>query len=319
MNRKRIRWTVGGSSAVALALSASLIGIGLTSTSSAADSSHAGRPQVVASHGDGSVKNYLNTFTANTNGWCTFSSGCDGASTNDYGTIDVVPSVFSNYGGYAPFAPPSVGNSYARVSGSLDGPTGCAVPGNENCSGPYIIYGGANAPETIFPTNGFTSSIKLYLDTAWAAANSGQVIDWDVSLNDGAGNFLQDFIFNLCSTSSAGGGFYVSASNNAGGCSTGPTELSTSGWYTFEHDFTFNSATNALNVVYSIVNSAGQTVFQSSELEDSIDSYSTLTIADLGGPNYGWFPDEDAQGLPVAMSTLTVNDANTVPPAPPTP
>ncbi len=275
---------------------------------------------------DGPVINYANGLQASTSGWCTFAGGCNGANSTAYGTIDVLPATFSNYGGYGAKATKPVGNlynAYARVSGSLDSLAGCTTgAGNENCSGPYIVYGGAAAPETVFPRYGFNTKIKVYIDAAWADANPWQVIDWDVALNSSTPtafyNYLEDFAFNLCSTTAGTGGFYVSTSNGAGGCSSGPTELSTSGWYQFDHDFYF--AGGALYVVYSIVNSSGITVYQTTQVVTT-NPYTNAPIAasQLGGPDYGWFADEDALGLPVSWSYLTVNTALSNPVPPPVP
>jgi hypothetical protein len=194
----------------------------------------------------------------------------------------------------------STQKAYARVSGAgtdQDGTTGCPTPGSENCTGPYLLYGGTGT-DSVFPTKtGFNSSIKIYLDTAWAAANPGQVIDWDVSLNNSSGAFLQDFVFNLCTTSANGGGFYVSNSSNAGACTGGPTEVTTSGWYQFEQQFAGNTGGNVV-VTYVLANPSGAGVF--SDIQQT-----AIQTADAGGPSYGWFPDEDVLGLPVAQISLT--------------
>ncbi len=285
---------------------AALIGsVGIGTTVFAASAGAAATP-AAASHGgpEGGVSNYKNTLSKNTKGWCTYAGGCNGQiGASDYGTIDVVPASFSNDGGYAAGVPgPGKGHgqkAYGRVSGAgvdQDTSAGCASPGSENCTGPYILYGGSGT-DSIFPTKtGFTSSVDLYLDTSWAAANPNQVVDWDVSLNDNTGAFLRDFVFNLCSTANNGGGFYVSISNGAGGCSTGPTEITTSGWYTFSQQFV--SVGGQVVCYYSLTNSTNQ-----SELFTL--QQTGIATADAGGPNYGWFPDEDVLGLPVALVSLT--------------
>jgi hypothetical protein len=279
---------------------ASTIGIGLAVMAAPASGAATVARPAVASHGAaGSVKKYSNTLKKNTKGWCTYAEGCNGQVGSDYGTIDVVPQSFSNDGGYAAsVAGPGRQKSYARVSGAgtdQDSISGCPSPGSENCTGPYILYGGTGT-YAVFPSSGFASSIKIYLDTAWAAANPGQVVDWDVSLNNSSGAFLEDFSFNLCTTADDGGGFYVSDANGAGGCSTGPTEITTSGWYNFEQQF--YGIGGQIDVQYLVANSSSQTVF--SNLDES-----GIAQGDAGGPNYGWFPDEDVLGLPVAQVSLT--------------
>jgi hypothetical protein len=243
---------------------------------------------------------YKNTLNSKTTGWCTAAEGCNGQiGAGDFGTIDIVPTTFSNDGGYAAAAPsPGKQKHYGRVSGAgtdQDSLAGCSAPGSENCTGPFILFGGTGTASA-FPTKtGFRSSIEIYLDTAWAAANPGQVVDWDVSLNDNTGAFLRDFVFNLCTTAANGGGFYVSESNNAGGCSTGPAEATTSGWYTLEQQFYDIGGSIAADLI--AVDPSGNTV--ASSLQQT-----GILAADAGGPDYGWFPDEDILGLPIAQVLL---------------
>jgi len=248
------------------------------------------------------IPNYKNTLGGNTNGWCPVTtppnSPCDGAP-NNYGTIRIVKASFTNYGSYASaVAGPNGQKKYARVSGGQDGgvPTlsGCSIPGNENCSGPYTKFG-STVHHTLFPVGGFSTSIKIYIDASWAGAHPGNVVDWDVSLRNSSGAFLQDNVFNLCSTANGGGGFYVSTSFNAGGCSTGPTELTTSGWYTF--NLAFTAVGGIVNDSYSVLNSAAVSVFNQGVNTGN-------PVATTGGPDYGWLPDEDVLGLPIAQVSL---------------
>lgn len=147
----------------------------------------------------------------------------------------------------------------------------------------------------IFPAGGFSTSIKIYIDAAWAGAHPGNVVDWDVSLRDSSGGFLQDNAFNMCSTSSGGGGFYISTSFGAGGCSTGPGELTASGWYTFNLSFT--SVGGVVQDTYSVLDSSATSVF------NQVVNTGNATTG-VGGPDYGWLPDEDVLGLPIAQVSL---------------
>jgi hypothetical protein len=248
------------------------------------------------------IPNYSNKLSTNTKGWCPVTTPpnapCDGGAGN-YGTISVVKSTSINYGGYASAVPgPGGQKKYARVSGGQDGgvPTvnGCSIPGNENCSGPYTKFG-STVHHTMFPTGGFSTSIKIYIDAAWAGAHPGNVVDWDVSLRDSSGNFLQDNAFNLCTTAAGGGGFYLSTSSGAGGCSTGPTEITTSGWYTFNLGFSSIGGTVWDN--YSVLDSTNASVFTQAVNTGNATS-------SVGGPDYGWLPDEDVLGLPIAQVSL---------------
>ena len=265
------------------------------------------RPTAARAASRGDFRPFHNKLSSNTNGWCTgVGQPCDGVV---YGTIDIVKQSFSNGGGsnygVSVASPVGQGNKYARLSGGgtgsggyLTGPAGCPVPGGENCTGAYTLWGTGGTSKVFSP---FSTTIKIYVDSVWAAAHPGQVVDWDTALNTNTGGFLSDFAFNMCSTAAGGGGFYVDDSQGAGGCAS-PTDpnyigaLTTAGWYTFNHQFTNVGGT--LYTHYSILNSANAVVA----------SYTLNTgfpIATVGGPLYGWFPDEDVNGLPVANSQLT--------------
>jgi len=285
----------GGPSVLRLLVLMGAVGLGVAGVSTAVSGA-------VSPNKASGIPNYKNKLGANTNGWCPITtppnSPCDGLA-GDYGTIQIVKSSFSNFGGYAAsVAGPGGQKRYARVSGGQDGgvPTvnGCTVPGNENCSGPYTKFG-STVHHPIFPVGGFSTSIKMYIDAGWANAHPGNVVDWDVALRDNTGAFLQDNAFNLCSTSNAGGGFYISTSYGAGGCSIGPSELTVSGWYTFNLEFT--AVAGIVHDSYSVLNSAAVPVFSQSVNTGH-------ATAAVGGPDYGWLPDEDVLGLPIAQVSL---------------
>jgi hypothetical protein len=259
------------------------------------------------------VKNYKNRLNSNTRGWCTIAEGCNGQY-NSYGTIDIVKPSFSNNGSYGVGASAPGQPRFARLSGApgngfpgspvpnpptIEGTDGCTPPGSEYCSGPYVLYG--LGTDSVFPANGFTSSIEVYIDPAWATSHPGQVFDWDVSLNDTTGNFLVDEVFNFCSEA---GGWYVSTSQNAGGCVTdGGTLLTTAGWYTLKHDFSPLNGT--VYVTFTTLDPSGATVYNLARPVTT--QVGSQPVASTGGPNYGWFPDEDVLGLPVARISLLRN------------
>jgi hypothetical protein len=293
MQRRTRNWRIGPSNFGVLVLAGTL-GLGMIGLSATAG---AKSPNKISG-----IPNYKNSLAGNTNGWCPVTNPpnapCDGGAGN-YGTIHIVKSNFANYGGYAASVPgPGGQKKYARVSGGQDGgvPTvnGCSVPGSENCTGPYTKFG-STVHHAIFPPGGFSTSIKMYIDAAWAGAHPGNVVDWDVALRDNSGNFLEDNAFNLCTTSAGGGGFFLSTSFGAGGCSTGPTELTVSGWYTFT--LAFASVGGDVYDSYAVLNSANTSVF------GQVVNTGNATTG-VGGPDYGWLPDEDILGLPLAQVTL---------------
>jgi hypothetical protein len=243
----------------------------------------------------GVAKNWKNKLSSNTNGWCNnpVNAACDGSATG-YGTIEIVKHSFTNFNSYAPAVPGPGGQSkYARLSGAESPPAavetlhGCTVPGGENCTGPYTKFQNPWVMNhTVFPTGGYTTSIKIYLDASWAAANPGQVVNWDVGLTGITDTYLSDNSFAL---TSSGGGWLLGLGTDA---TAGPTLLSTSGWYTF--NLTFTAVAGEVFATYSVLNSASTSVFASSQDTGS-------TQAATGGVRYGWFDNEDVLGLPVAQ------------------
>ena len=118
-------------------------------------------------------------------------------------------------------------------------------------------------------------------------------------MNDSSGGFLQDNAFNLCSSADGGGGFYVGTSNGAGPCVNSGTELTTSGWYTFNLNFAVNGG--VIYPAYSILDSANTPVFS------FVDNTNLHTVAATGGPRYGWLADENVLGLPISQVSLHIN------------
>jgi hypothetical protein len=300
-----------GSSVLRVLAVTSSVMIGVIGLSTSASSAASVRPRASAHAAvapPGSVHNFKNKLARTTNGWCDggpTNAPCSGGS-GDYGTIDIVSHNYSNSGGYAPSVPgPDGQGHYARVAGGQDGGVesvnGCSVPGGgENCSGPYTLFGSKNlGSDTIFPAHGFSTMIKIYLDTNWADVNPNQLIGWDTSLNDNTGAFLEDQTFDICSSSDSGGGYYITTSFGSGGCTPSATELTASGWYTFTQNFT-ESAGQVFDQ-FTILNSASAPVFTSNV------ELAGITSSNVGGPLYGWFPDEDVLGLPVAQISLTKN------------
>jgi hypothetical protein len=257
--------------------------------------------------GSGGFTKYKNALDKNTKGWCTYAEGCNGQGGNesDYGTIDVLPESYSNSGGYAPGVPgPGKAKSYARVDGAgLDQDTidGCPQPGYDGplntpyCEGPYVCYLGT-CSASVFPSEGFTSSIKIYIDPNWAADNPGQYLEWDTGMNNTSGDYLNDNGFTMCTTTAGGGGFAVNL-NQFGSCNPSSENLTAAGWYTLEQNF--QSVGGQVYVTYTIVPPHG------SSWTSAVDTGEATS--GVGGPSYLWFADEDVLGLPVAQVSVHEN------------
>lgn len=295
--RRTSKWRAGGSVIAMLALVGAVsIGVIGISTSVAG-----AKPSKVK------IPSYSNKLSSNTKGWCTAAQGCNGQGGNeaDYGTIDIVKPSYSNYGGYGTNTPAPAGQKkFARITGAgLDQDTisGCPTPGYDAslntpyCEGPYVCFGGA-CSEAAFPTDGFTSSIMVYIDPTWAAAHPGQNVDWDVGLNNTSGSYLNDNGFTMCTTSAGGGGFYVSL-NQFSSCNPTAEELTAAGWYQFKQDF--QSVAGQIVVTYTLTPPSGPAWTSTVNTGEPTSG--------TGGPSYGWFADEDVLGLPIAQISLKGN------------
>jgi hypothetical protein len=220
--------------------------------------------------------------------------------------VDRVASGYTSSNGYADGITSATGGFHARLQ--LDPADTSCVPGVADCSGPFTRWGGY---ETQFPAGGYKTSVAIYLDTAFAATHPDYRFDWDSAINDNTGAFLQDYVFNAGTDAT---GFVIGTSTNAdrGGafpanpcptpsaapnsCRT-PVEITTSGWYTFQH--TFTDVAGSLSVNFKILDSSGNTV---PGADWTIDP--GHAISDVGGHRYGWFPNQEIQDLPIDDSLL---------------
>jgi hypothetical protein len=325
MSRRTKKWWAGSSVIGMLALVASMgIGmLGVSTSAGAATRPHradvAERSAAARSTANARAKStthsWHNTLASNTNGWCDASppnSPCDGLP-GDYGTIGIFKATAreSAWGGYASGVTLAGQKKYARTTGGQDGgvptDTGCTVPTNESCSGPYTLWGPKNLGNDVTFGSGFTTSLEMYVDAGWGDAHPGNVVDWDTALQTTTEGFESDFVIDLCSTAT---GWQVGWENGSGGCGASPgtpnpEHLNTSGWYTLTEQFT-----NLAGVVYATytVTSNGSTGQNTPGTQVWTYTQNTgFATATTGGPLYGWLPTEDVSGLPLAQLRLAVN------------
>ena len=242
---------------------------------------------------------FFNGFEKNTAGWFDSSNGGDG-------TITRRASGYSNGGGYADGIASATGNWHARLTGDS-----CDRTPATNCYGPFTRWGGYSAT---FPTGGYLTQVDIYLDVDWSKTHLDYRFDWDSSINDSNGNFLQDYVFNAGTNPTSTGGYFVNASTNAtrsgafpenpcpspsappNTCRT-PVLIMVSGWYTFRH--TFRNDAGSLAVDFDILQkSTGATVAHWTILPGH-------AISAVGGNRYGWFVIEEISDLPIDNSLRT--------------
>jgi hypothetical protein len=252
-------------------------------------------------------------FESDTSGWCDEpASPCDGVST---GTINRVPSGYTNGGGYADGVASAAGAFHARLrtpSGS-----GCmpGMPGSQ-CNGPYSDMG-LGFTDAQFPQPGYVTQLDVYLDTGFAAAHHDYRYDLESAINNTSGSYLQGFDFNAGTTlaTATTPGFVIGASTNAdrsgafpenpcpapftppANSCRAPVTITTPGWYTFRH--TFRDVSGALTVRLQILNSTGATV---PGADWTITS--EHPVSEAGGPTLLWFPNQEINDLAIDNTLL---------------
>jgi hypothetical protein len=252
---------------------------------------------------------FFQGFETDTNGW--------------FGDITRVPSG-SPDANYASGINAASGNFFARLQET----TPC-TPGFD-CGGPFTFWGSPTFSGIPMPPSGSVSELAIYLDVSFAATHSDYRFDWDSSLLDSNGNFLQDFVFNAGANTvyspptlpacapATGGYFVITASNNSqrGGANAAnpgraPQCITTTGWYTFRHTFHPDNAGN-LEVDFDILNSGGSVVASWNPSVPGSDASSPgYSFSTVGSNFYGFLADEEIVGLAIDNTLLRPRQPNT--------
>jgi hypothetical protein len=171
-------------------------------------------------------------------------------------------------------------------------------------------FGAGNAVPTVFQD--YTTSVAIYLDVTGGWTNNTR-FDFDSAINNAAGTFQRDFIFNAGFFDDADGSpgsgtarFVISASHTGQpGCTcaknpaNAPIAIATAGWFTFEHHF--HSRAGLLAVDMSIFDAA-RTLVKTWKLR------TTDLISATGGNCYGWFNYNQFPVLAFDNAELRINN-----------
>jgi len=170
--------------------------------------------------------------------------------------------------------------------------------GNE--TGPFTRFDGYKSDFQ----GGFTASVAIYLDTSWSA---GEGFDYSVAATRQDGDHQRDFIFHVTKDTSTGK-LLVGGSNNTNRAPredldtlSNNLEVTTSGWYTFEHVFR-DAGDGTLAVDLNVYDSTGTLLFTETRNNTTQDLLST----EIGGNRYGWFTNIDVDGG-IAVDDLTLS------------
>ena len=238
---------------------------------------------------------YFNGFEADTAGWFNYS----GATVTRVASGDTSTP-------YASGVPAATGGYYARL-GKDPSPATCASGGGQQpwYVGPYTDFGGDTSG--IFPPGGYTTGVDIYLDVPYAILHPDTRFDWSSAINDTSGNFLRDFVFNVGTDAL---GFVITGGNNSTRCGADPysldpghaprVQITQSGWYTFKHIFT-GAPGGPLVVNMQLIQTSTGIPMGTWTRADPSDIIGTT----VGGNSYGWFVQNEFDGLAIDNSFRT--------------
>lgn len=170
-------------------------------------------------------------------------------------------------------------------------PSGTSAISSSSGSYHAVIQGDASsAPFTRFDgyrdtwPGTWRAEIDVYLNPAWGA---GQGFDYSVAATGTDGNHQRDFIFHVTKDTSTGK-LLVAGSNNTNFApredleGINHYEVTTAGWYTFQHVFYDDGGVLAVDL--NLLDSNGTILFT----ETRRDASDTIP-GEVGGNRYGWF------------------------------
>ncbi|MEM6553322.1 MAG: PEP-CTERM sorting domain-containing protein [Planctomycetota bacterium] len=183
-------------------------------------------------------------------------------------------------------------NGIDATDGSFYGLIG---PGASSAqTGAFDSFGANNATFGV----GFTAGTDIYIDLSDANIAAGTYgFDYSIAINDNNGDPAQDNIFHVGAVDDGNGGFdlAINASHNTdfllntfkinnSPFGTSPEVFTDSGWYTFQVTFTPSASPDAVDVLFEVLDEAGDTFF-SATTQNGPAQY---TLSTAGGDRYGW-------------------------------
>jgi hypothetical protein len=232
-----------------------------------------------------------------------FETNLDSWFPNDGSTITRVMSGYTNAGGYASGIASASDNWHARLG--LGATETCVFGGGVATinPGPFTRWGGYSS---VFPPNGYTTRVDIYLDVGWAQSHLDKRFDWSSAISNTSGGFRRDFVFNVGTDAL---GFVITGGNNATRCGANPystdpnhapqVHIMQSGWYTFQH--AFKNVGGFLVVEMTVIRKSDSVVMGTWTRNDPSD----IIGVNVGGNRYGWFVNNEFPDLAIDNSERT--------------
>ena len=143
-----------------------------------------------------------------------------------------------------------------------------------------------NSGSNVFPDNGYTTEVDLYLDMAQADGASAKRISWNGGISDAQAQNLEETAI-----------FFQTDPNNANQWQvnfriTGPfksspwTQITETGWYTLQHHY--REGTDGYLYIDMAVLDAEENVISAATYGGA--EYGHVVDTEVGGADYGWFP-----------------------------
>jgi uncharacterized protein YkwD len=235
---------------------------------------------------------------------------------NSWGTDPPATSVRTPSGAAAEYAsgiPSSHGRWHVRMRPNEPCPK---LQASLACQGSYTLWGKPGTTNATLPDGGYVTQVDIYLDVPWMTQGPDRFdtrYDWDSAINDQAGAFRRDFVFNVGTPQSptettTDPGYYANASTNAfrsgafpentcpspadppNGCRQ-PVKIRQSGWYTFVHYFHVVTIASSRYLAVDMLILRGNAVVAHWTIYDKDD------VASFGGDAYGWFVIQEIPAL----------------------
>lgn len=211
-----------------------------------------------------------------------------------------------NNDGWSPYPHDELSSSTIALANSGDNGIQAADGGSYGVLDPGSIVTHWGGYSDTFPTNGYTTEIKVYLDMSRSDGSSDAYFDFSSAINGQDGNHEQDFIFHVGVDPDNAGQWSATVSNNSANesfqtftphldSSLNPIVITQTGWYTLQSYF-HDDGTGKLVVTMSILDDNG-TPLKSWTANVASDNDDIAT--EVGGNRYGWFVTQPFTNFPI--------------------